>query len=160
MTEHTDTHASPHHHDVHDLPVDSDVERATAPHLAPDILLVIGLGGALGSLARWSLGEWLGGRFPWATLVENVSGWLALGVLIVLVVEVWPSSRHLRTFVGVGVLGGWTTFSTFALDVRRLLADGEALLASLYLLGTLVVGLAAVWGGIALTEKTLDRVQR
>jgi CrcB protein len=148
-----------HHHDVHDLPVDPDVERATAPHLSASVLLVIGLGGAVGSLARWSLGEWLAGRFPWATLVENVTGGLALGVLMVLVVEVWPSSRHLRTFVGVGVLGGWTTFSTFALDVRRLLADGEPALASLYLLGTLVAGLAAVWAGIALTEKTLDRVQ-
>ena len=155
------THVS-HHHDVHDLPVDSDVERATAPHLSADVLVVIGLGGALGSLARWSLAEWLDGRFPWATLIENVTGGLALGVLMVLVVEVWPRSRHLRTFVGVGVLGGWTTFSTFALDVRRLLADGEPTaygLASLYLLGTLVAGLGAVWAGIAVTEATLDRVQ-
>ena len=152
------THVS-HHHDVHDLPVDSDVERATAPHLSAEIFGVIAVGGALGSLARWSLGEWLGGRFPWATLAVNVTGGLALGIVMVLVVEVWPTSRHLRTFVGVGVLGGWTTFSTFALDVRRLLADGEPGLASLYLLGTLVGGLAAVWGGIAMTEKTLDRVQ-
>lgn len=157
MAEHT--HVS-HHHDVHDLPVDSDVERATAPHLSVQILLVIAVGGALGSLARWALDEWLdSASFPWATLIENVTGSLALGVLMVLVVEVWPASRYLRPFVGVGLLGGWTTFSTYALDVRRLLADGEPARAVSYLAGTLVVGLLAVWLGIALTERVLDRVQ-
>lgn len=158
MTEHANVTA--HHHDVHDLPVDSDVERATAPHLSPEILLVVAVGGALGSLARWSLGEWLDSTaFPWATLIENVTGSLALGVLMVLVVEVWPASRYLRLFAGVGLLGGWTTFSTYALDLRGLLDAGELSLAGAYLAGTLVLGLLAVWLGIALTERALDRVQ-
>ncbi len=58
------------------------------------------------------------GRFPWATFVENVTGAFALGVLVVLAFARWPRSRYLRPFLGVGVLGGFTTFSTYALDIR------------------------------------------
>ncbi len=145
-------------HGEHALPVDPDVERAATPGVTWDVLAVIAVGGALGSLARWGLGQGLvagAGGFPWATFAENVSGCLALGVLMVLVQEVWPAdgrARLLRPFAGVGLLGGWTTFSTYALDTRGLLAGGHGGTATAYLVGSVLAGLLAVWAGIALTE--------
>ena len=114
--------------------------------LGKGAVAVIAAGGALGSLARWGLGDALGraaAGFPWATLIENVSGSLALAVLMVLVAEVRPSSRYLRPFAGVGLLGGWTTFSTYALDTRTLIADDRVLTALLYVGSSLLLGLLA-----------------
>jgi CrcB protein len=122
------------------------------------VLAAVAAGGALGSLARWAVGEVPapgGGDFPWATFAVNVSGSFALGLLMVLVLEVLPPSRYLRPFIGVGVLGGYTTFSTYALDTRTLLADGRAGLAATYLFGTLVLGLAAVWAGAVCGRATV-----
>jgi CrcB protein len=117
-----------------------------------DVLLVIAAGGALGSLARWGVGElmpWSGEGFPWATFLENVSGSLVLGALMVFLLDVWPPHRYLRPFLGVGLLGGYTTFSTYVLEARHLLAGGHAPVAMAYLGGSLAAGLAAVWLGIA-----------
>jgi CrcB protein len=150
-------------HGEHALPVDPDVEQATTPRVTWDVLVVIALGGALGSLARWALDQGLAARaggFPWATFIENVSGCFALGVLMVLVQEVWPAdgrARLLRPFAGVGVLGGWTTFSTYALDTRGLLAGGHGGTAAAYLFGSVLAGLLAVWAGIAVTERVVLR---
>ena len=120
-----------------------------------DVLLVISAGGALGSLGRWGVGEllpWRGSGFPWATFLVNISGAFALGLLMVLVLEVWPPSRYVRPFVGVGLLGGYTTFSAYALETRELLAAGELPTALAYLFGSLAAGLVAVWLGIALAR--------
>lgn len=128
-----------------------------------DILLVISAGGALGSLARWGVGElmpWSGGSFPWATFVENISGGFALGVLMVFVLDVWPPNRYLRPFVGVGFLGGYTTFSTYMLEARTLIAGDLLPTAMAYLAGTLAAGLAAVWVGIALARLAVRLAQR
>jgi CrcB protein len=144
------------------LPIDSDTAGDTVAEgrhrwwafvrSHADVLAVISAGGALGSLGRWSVDEllpWSGTTFPWATFLVNVSGALALGVLMVLVVEVWPPRRYVRPFVGVGVLGGWTTFSTYVLEARDLLAVGRTATAFAYVGGSLVAGLVAVWLGIA-----------
>jgi len=162
----------------HRLPIDSDVS-ASLDHVvltAPlpfwsqarrtlknrwDILLVIAAGGALGSLARWALGEALPGErdsFPWATFLENVSGGFALGVLMVFVVDVWSPSRYVRPFLGVGVLGGFTTFSTYMLDIRGLVVADAGAIAAVYLFGSVVVGLAAVWLGIATARLSATRL--
>ncbi len=120
-----------------------------------DVLSVIAAGGALGSLGRWALGEALarpGAGFPWATFVENLSGGFALGLLMVFVLDVWPPSRYVRPFFGVGVLGGYTTFSTYMLDTRELVVADRPALATSYLFGTLAAGLVAVWGGILLAR--------
>lgn len=120
-----------------------------------DILAVISLGGALGSLARWGLTLlWptRPGGFPWATVTANVTGALALGVLMVLVLDVWPPSRYARPFLGTGVLGGYTTFSTAMLDTRTQLVAGRPAQAVAYLFGGLVVGLLAVWLGMAVAR--------
>jgi fluoride exporter len=128
-----------------------------------DVLLVISAGGALGSLARWGVGEllpWSGAGFPWATFVENVSGGLALGLLMVFLLDVWPPRRYLRPFLGVGLLGGYTTFSTYMLDTRTLLADGHVAAALGYLFGTLVAGLLAVAAGVVLARSLVRLGER
>jgi|tagenome__1003787_1003787.scaffolds.fasta_scaffold20859013_2 CrcB protein len=144
-----------------DLPVDSDVPEGARPVVQQraagvlrqrwDILLVIAAGGALGSLARWAVSRgWqhTAEQMPWSTWMENVTGAFALGLLMVLIVDVWPPSRYLRPFIGVGLLGGYTTFSTYMLDTRLLLAAGEVPMAFVYLFGTLLTGLLAVWIGM------------
>ena len=125
-----------------------------------DVLLVIAAGGVLGSLARWGVAELLPpspGGMPWATALVNVAGCLLLGVLLVLVVDVWPPSRYARPFLGTGVLGGFTTFSTYMVDTRGLLVAHRPVLATTYRLGTLAAGLGAVWAGTALATLAVTR---
>jgi CrcB protein len=120
-----------------------------------DVVAVIALGGVIGSVGRWGLAQLLpSGRdaFPWATLWVNVTGAFLIGALMHYVLEVWPPHRLVRPFLGVGLLGGWTTFSTYMLDARGLLATGHLLVAAEYVIGTLVLGLAAVWLGLSLAR--------
>ena len=91
-------------------------------------------------------------RFAWATFGINISGCLFIGVLMVLVTNVWSTRRLLRPFVGTGVLGGYTSFSTYILDIQQLLTTGAARTALAYLAGTLLAALAAVYVGITLTR--------
>jgi CrcB protein len=144
-------------------PVDPDVtpdDVASRGHL--DVLAVIALGGALGSAARYGVGQlWPTphGQVPWSTFAVNAVGCFCLGLLMVWVVDVWPPRRYVRPFLGVGVLGGFTTFSTYALDTRQLLALEHPLRAGLYVCATLVAGLAAVVLG-ALAGRGLTRSSR
>jgi fluoride exporter len=121
-----------------------------------DVLAVVSVGGGLGSIARYGLARaWTTppGGFPWATFTTNVAGSLALGLLMVYVIEVWPPSRYRRPFLGVGIIGGFTTFSTYMSEVRGLLATGHFSLADAYALSSLLAGLAAVWTGIAVARR-------
>lgn len=116
-----------------------------------DVLAVVALGGGLGSVARYLLGQaWPArpGGFPWATFTINVTGCALLGALMVFVVQVWPPRRYVRTFLGVGVCGGFTTFSTYTMEIRDLAAGGHWASADAYAAGTLVAALAAVWAGM------------
>lgn len=118
--------------------------------------MAVGLGGALGALARWAVAEVVpdpGPGFPWATFVTNVSGSLLLGALLVWVLEVAPPGRYLRPFLGVGVLGGFTTFSAYTAETRALLSDGRAGVAMLYLAGTAVAAVAGAWAGAVLARR-------
>jgi fluoride exporter len=90
---------------------------------------------------------------PWATLLINVTGCVLIGVLMVLILEVWVAHRLVRPFLGVGVLGGYTTFSTYAVEAEQLIAAGRPWLALAYLVGTAVAALVAVQVGVGLTRK-------
>jgi fluoride exporter len=161
--------SQPRHPDPHPgLPIDPDVtgdEVRRLPHPAvrvlverSDILFAIGFGGALGALARWSLAEALPHapeQVPWATVLANVTGCFGIGVLLVVLGARKPDSRLLRPLLGTGVLGGYTTFSTYALDTRDLLAAGRPALAAAYLFGTVLVGLLAVVAAVRVTERVL-----
>ena len=158
--------------DVHALPVDPDLSATSSDPKPPvgavlrgrnDILLAIAVGGALGSLARWSLAEALphGPRdFVWSTFTANVSGALALGLLMALMVDVLANTRLIRPFLGVGVLGGYTTFSTYMLDARTLLAEGRPWVALAYVAATLVTGLLAVWVGVVVGRSAIRLATR
>ncbi|MHA6761074.1 fluoride efflux transporter FluC [Streptacidiphilus sp. PAMC 29251] len=127
-----------------------------------DIVAVIALGGGLGSLARYGLARlWptAADGFPWATFVTNALGSLALGALMVCVLDVWPASRYRRPFLGVGILGGFTTFSTYLVETRGLLAARQFALAGGYAFGSLLTGLLAVCLGAALARR-LSRAAR
>lgn len=147
-------------------PVDPDVDLrvpADRGELRPSpvpVLAAISAGGMLGSAARYGLGvAWPHppAGFPWATLVINTSGCLLIGVLMVVVTQVATGRRLLRPFLGVGVLGGYTTFSTYVVDIQHAAAVGRAGLGLLYLAATLVTAMLAVWAGAAATGWLLAR---
>ncbi len=120
-----------------------------------DIALVVAAGGAVGGGARYLVNEaWPTGpdQFPWQTFVENVSGCLLLGALMVLLLDVWRPTRYGRPFLGVGVLGGFTTFSTYTAETDALLRHGQVPLALSYFFGSLAAGLLATWLGLNLTR--------
>jgi CrcB protein len=116
---------------------------------------VVALGGALGALARWGVGlTWPTphGGFPAATLVINVVGCLLMGVLVVHVAELREAHPLVRPFLGVGVLGGFTTFSTFAVDAEQLLGAGRLGVALGYLAATTLGSVGAAALGLALAR--------
>ncbi|WP_280495194.1 fluoride efflux transporter CrcB [Nocardia asiatica] len=127
------------------------------------VLVVVAAGGALGALARYGLAQALPGRaghIPWATFVTNVSGCFAIGVLMVAVTEIWTAHRLVRPFLGVGVLGGFTTFSTYANEIRELLRPGTIVAAAAYLAGTLICALLATFAAMWLTRAGYERARK
>jgi CrcB protein len=112
----------------------------------------VGLGGAFGSMARYAMGvlvgRWLGAGFPWATLFINVGGSFLIGVFAESFALRWDTSQAMRAFLIVGICGGYTTFSTFSLDVVTLINRGANLPAALYTLGSVVLALAALYAGL------------
>ena len=146
-----------------DRPVDPDVDL-TLPAQRREwgahryVLPVIAAGGVLGAGARYGLSLAAPTRpssIPWTTLSVNVSGSLLIGVLMVFVVEVGGAHPLLRPFLGVGVLGGFTTFSTYASETTVLLHGGHPGLALAYLVGTPFATLAGVAAGVLLTRAAL-----
>jgi CrcB protein len=124
------------------------------------VLGAISAGGGLGGLARYALGYEFPAThhgFPWTTFAVNVVGCLLIGVLMVLVSDVWRGHRLVRPFLGVGVLGGFTTFSTYVVDVQRLVDAGAAVTGLAYLVATVVAALAAVYTGVTLTRAATVR---
>ncbi|MBT8228405.1 MAG: CrcB family protein [Dactylosporangium sp.] len=133
--------------------------RPTRGARAPrDVLAVISAGGMLGAVARFVLGAAFPaepGMFPWATFGVNVLGGLLIGTLMVLVNDVWTERRLLRPFLSVGVLGGFTTFSTYVVDVHQLVETDAPGTGLAYLFGTVVAVLAATCAGIAGARRAL-----
>lgn len=115
------------------------------------VLFYIALGGALGALARYGLSGWvqerLGLAFPWGTLAVNVLGCLLMGFALRYFQELRPGPE-LRALVGVGLLGAFTTFSTFSFETVALLENGAWGRAATYTLASVVVGIVAVYAGM------------
>lgn len=128
-----------------------------------DLLGVIAAGGVLGAEARHGMGMALphvSGSWPWSTLLVNLSGCMLIGVLMVIITELTEPHRLIRPFLGVGVLGGYTTFSTYSTEMVQLLNAGRAGPALVYLVVTPVGALTAAWAGTALTRATAELLIR
>jgi CrcB protein len=114
------------------------------------VIGAIAVGGMLGAAARHAVTLALptGDGFPWGTFAINASGCLLIGALMVVILEIGAPYPLARPFLGVGVLGGYTTFSTYTVEVHALLLDDRVGLAMGYLIGTVVAALAAVQLGV------------
>ena len=124
--------------------------------ITPRVLAWIAFGGILGSLARF-LVSYLGnpgavGEFPTGTFVINVLGCLLIG-MVVPVLAGHPREEHLRPFIVTGVLGGFTTFSAFALETGVMLDEGKLGLAGVYIGATLLLGMLAVPLGVRISRR-------
>jgi CrcB protein len=138
----------------------------TAPARPPSALhgqgpavAVVALGGAIGACARYGAGLlWptATGTFPWTTFGVNALGCAVIGVFMVVITEIRPAHRLVRPFFGTGVLGGFTTFSTYTVDIQRLVDHGRAPVALAYLAATPVAALLSVWAAAALTRRTVN----
>jgi len=134
------------------------VPSSTRSSLLP--YLAAAAGGVLGALTRWGVGEALPhptGSWPWATLLVNVTGCLALGLLITALFARYPDRPWWRPFLGTGLLGGYTTFSTFAVDAVVLTDAGAVGTAVGYVAASVVGGVLAAVTGVVLGRSVLRR---
>ncbi|MEV0601907.1 CrcB family protein [Streptomyces sp. NPDC050315] len=145
-------------------PVDSDVDLhhppppAARPERQRPVVAAIALGGGVGAAARYGaslLWPTPPGAFPWTTLAVNVLGCALIGVLMAVLGGARSPHYLVRPFLGTGVLGGFTTFSTYAVDIQRLLRNGAAATGLAYLALTLLTALAAVWAAATGTRRVL-----
>ena len=132
---------------------------AEFPHHGPGPMAAIGGGGALGTLARYGVERVVASDplgFPWATFTVNVAGSFILAVVVTLVADRWPGDRWLRPLLAVGFCGGFTTFSTFALQIDQQARHGHLGSASVYLVASLAAGIGAAVVGAALVRRRSD----
>ncbi|WP_329311114.1 fluoride efflux transporter CrcB [Streptomyces sp. NBC_01262] len=123
------------------------------------VIAAVSVGGAIGASARYGaslLWPTDPGTFPWTTFLVNVIGCGIIGVFMVIITDVWAAHRLVRPFFGTGVLGGFTTFSTYAVDIQRLVDQGRAGTGLAYLAGTMLAALAAVWTTANLTRRVIE----
>ncbi|MBX4861009.1 fluoride efflux transporter CrcB [Rhizobium sophorae] len=115
--------------------------------------LLVAVGGAIGSLLRYYVGQWalrlMGPAFPWGTLTVNVVGCFVIGVFAELIARKFNASVELRLLLITGFLGGFTTFSAFSLDAISLFERGEAVAGGIYIAASVGLSMAAVIAGLA-----------
>jgi fluoride exporter len=117
------------------------------------VVLGVAVGGALGAMARYGVDEWIGrraGAFPWGIFAVNISGAFLIGLLVVVLEPRFEDATWVRAAVLTGFLGAYTTFSTLSLDTYRLLDEGHLMTALANAVGSLALGLVAVWLGLKL----------
>ncbi|MFF3731375.1 fluoride efflux transporter FluC [Streptomyces sp. NPDC002476] len=147
-------------------PVDPDVglrvpdgrRKDSRPARQGPVVAVVAVGGAVGATARYGaslLWPTATGAFPWTTLTVNAVGCAVIGVFMVVITDVRAPHRLVRPFFGTGVLGGFTTFSTYAVDIQRLVDGRETRTGLACLALTPVVALTAVWLAVALTRRAI-----
>ncbi len=122
-------------------------------------ILLAALGGAIGSVLRYLVGvfsvRWFGPGFPWGTLTVNVIGSFLIGLSVEMIARRFDASMELRVFIVTGIIGGFTTWSSFSLDTMVLFERGAVTAAAAYVIGSLVVSFAAVFAGLALGRAML-----
>jgi CrcB protein len=127
---------------------------------SPLLIASIALGGAIGAVARHSvsvmMGSMLGNGFPWGTVTVNIVGSFLMGALIELSALKLSIGPEMRALLVTGFLGAFTTFSTFSLDVATLYERGNLGLAALYVIVSVVVGISALFGAMALVRGILQ----
>jgi len=114
--------------------------------------LMVGIGGCLGSILRFWLGNYIGSRmgsrFPYGTFAINISGSFLIGLVFAFLTVRSQWSPYWRYLILIGFIGGYTTFSSFEFETLRTLQEGQFGMGLLYVMSSVVLGLAAVWGGI------------
>lgn len=124
-----------------------------------NMMLAVAAGGALGAIARyWMIGlvdSWAGHALPWGTLGVNVLGAFGLGVMIELLALAWSPSPQLSAMIMVGVVGAFTTFSAFTVELFLMLERGEFVHAALYSTGSVLLSLGGLFAGLRLTRLVL-----
>jgi CrcB protein len=143
-------------------PVDSDVDlhgpaQRRQRRWDPAVLAAIAAGGVLGAEVRYGLSVLMPhepGQWPMATWLINISGCFLIGILMVVITELTSPHRLLRPLLGVGVLGGYTTFSTAMVDVQQMALAGRGGAALGYMLATVTAAVAAAFTGVTLTRAT------
>ncbi len=127
--------------------------------MSPSLLLAVAAGGATGAVLRYltvvAMGTWTGNGFPWGTFTVNLLGSFVLALLIEPMALKWSPSPELRAALVVGVMGSYTTFSTFSLDAYTLFQRGEMATAGAYVLGSVICCLIGFWLGLKLMRVVL-----
>jgi len=118
--------------------------------------LIVFIGGGIGAALRHGvnllMARWLGTAFPYATLAENVTGSLVMGLLVGYFTFGGGVPQHWRLFLTTGILGGYTTFSAFSLDTALLYERGELWLAALYVIASVALSIGGLFAGLALVR--------
>ena len=119
--------------------------------MSAKLLMSIAAGGALGAVGRYVMlvhvDDWLGSHFPFSTLIVNVIGAVAMGSLVAVTASFWSPSDEVRAFLSVGMLGAFTTFSLFSMDLFNLVERGDAVTAALYAAMSVVLCILGFYGG-------------
>ncbi len=120
------------------------------------LILAIAAGGAFGAVARhyvsFQVSMWFGRDFPWGTLAVNIAGSFILGALIEVMALVWSPGQEIRALLTVGMLGAFTTFSTFSLDTVLLIERGDTATAMGYVASSLLLSVGALFLGLRLAR--------
>lgn len=119
-------------------------------------ILLVGLGGAVGSMLRYlctvGINKYFPSAFPWATFAINIIGCFLIGVFLALFSREQGAHGDVRLLLMTGLCGGYTTFSAFALENLQLLQAGQTNLAFLYIVASVIMGVLAVWGGVVVVR--------
>lgn len=145
-----------------DVPEPAQRRRRMSRGIAP-VVAVVALGGMIGASASYATSRiWptATGAFPWQTLLVNAVGCAGIGVFMVLITDVLTVHRLVQPFFGTGVLGGFTTFGTYAVDIEKFVADGQMRTGLAYMTLTLLAALVAVWGAVSMTRRVIPFVGR
>jgi CrcB protein len=130
----------------------SAAQRLRARRSQLVIVLALGCGGVVGAVARYAVSRALpiaSGQFPWNTFLINVTGSALLGFILIMLIEQFPRGQLVRSFIGTGVIGAYTTFSTFEVDAILLFRGHHLLVGVSYIVASLLSGLLAVWIGMS-----------